>query len=104
MRIDQAVRGVKHWLEKYDYCSNIESGTSLNNGVTGKYVKFLARTTRTRASSIVTRIQHIVEDAVEDRGYSVSKQLEGEEPATRADLASWTITVFLPLRSTREAA
>lgn len=104
MRIEEAVRGVKHWVEKYDYCSNLQSGVSLRDGKTGKYVKFSMRTTRTRASSIVTRIQHIVRDAVPDRNFAVIKQLEGEEPDSRSSLASWTILVFLPLRVAREAA
>jgi len=101
MRIEQAVKGVKHWIEKYDYCSNLESGTSAD----GHYVRFLARTTKTRASSIVTRIAHIVQDAVEDRKFDVFKQLDGPPPEARADLASWTIIVRLPTRSLhREAA
>src|SRR5665213_3388330 len=97
MRIEEAVREVKRWVEKYDYCSNVEVGAAKNL----KFVKFSARTTTTRASSMVTRIKHIVQDAVDGRGFGVSKELVGLPPETRADLASWAITVVLPLRVVR---
>lgn len=101
MRIEEAVREVKHWVEKYDYCSNLVVGATPKF----KFVKFSARTTRTRASSIVTRINHIIRDVVVDRGFEVRKELIGESPSTRADLASWAIVILLPVRTmNREAA
>lgn len=93
---------MKRWIAKYDYCGNVEVDESVV--VPGRYIKFTARTTKTRASSMVTRIRHIVSDVIQDRTFEVTKQLEGDAPKTRADLASWSIIIFFPTRTGRRAA
>lgn len=103
MKTELAVREIKRWISKFDYVHNLEIGDA--KVARGKCVKFVARTTKTRASSIVSRIEHIVFDVVEDRAFTVIKTLQGLKPATRGDLADWSIEVFIPTaRSPLKAA
>lgn len=96
MRLDKVVREVRGWIERFDYIGNFNVGNEVGGD---RYVEFTARTTKTRASSIVTRVRLIVQDVVSDRPFQVLKRLEGSSPATRDDLATWHIVVrFSSLR------
>ncbi len=90
MRLDSVVREVKRWVLEYDYCQNFRAGVSVDGG---RFIEFVARTTKTRASSMVTRIGLIVSDVAGGRKFIVMKRLVGDAPATRDALATWCIAV-----------
>ncbi len=96
MRLDKVVREVKRWVGRFDYVGSFRAGASADGG---RFIEFVARTTKTRASSMVTRIRLIVADAAKDRQFTVLKRLDGDPPATRDDLATWHIVV--QFKSTR---
>ena len=98
MRLDDAVRAVKRWIEKYDYCHDL-----IVDRESGRLLYFSAKTTTTRASSMVSRISTIVEEVLGEGNFEVFKVLVGDPPADRGDLANWEIAVHLP-GSRRRAA
>jgi hypothetical protein len=68
-------------------------------------VEFTTITTKTRASSIVTRLSLLSQElAGESRRFSVTKELMTDPPATRDDLATWRITVRVPIKIRSKAA
>ncbi len=96
MRLDAVIREVRRWVSRFDYVENLRVGAYADGG---RFVEFVARTTKTRASSIVTRVGLIVADVAKDRKFTVLKRLDGDSPATRDDLATWHIVV--QFKSTR---
>jgi hypothetical protein len=100
MSSGELAKRISHWLREYDFCSPVVSGRAGNDHV----VAFTARTTKTRASSIVTRICLIAEEIASGREFEAGKELVGDPPEDRAGLASWRIYVRVPVRRRSEAA
>lgn len=98
MRISEVVSEVKRWTSKYDYVGEF---TVHSEG--GKLLSFPARTTKTRASSMVFRIGLIVDEIAGSREFSVAKILEGPAPQNRAELANWRIEVLFPTTKKKAA-
>lgn len=100
---------VKLWLERYQF--QLNGGKVRMVRVSGAYqVDFTTRTTMTRASSMVTRIQLIVDDVLRDAGdgglalypdVEVNKNLLSAPPQARDDLADWHIWVNIPVKKKR---
>lgn len=68
-------------------------------------VEFTAITTKTRASSMVTRLSLLALGLTgETRFFSVEKELLTEPPKTRDALATWRITVRIPIKIRSKAA
>ena len=61
-------------------------------------LEFEARTTKTRASSVVTRLELMVTEATCGGKFLVGKRLISENPKERSSLATWTIFVSLPIK------
>jgi len=100
MSSGELAKRVGHWLREYDFCSPVVSGR-----VDDEYVvSFEARTTKTRASSIVTRVGLIAEEVAEGRDYVNGKELVGDPPEDRSGLATWRIYVKIPIRRRKEVA
>jgi len=67
-------------------------------------VEFTVITTKTRASSIVTRLSLLSSELAGESPFSVNKELITDPPATRDDLATWRITVHVPIKVRSKAA
>jgi FAD synthase len=61
-------------------------------------VEFEARTTKTRASSMVTRVRLIANEVVVGPDFTVGKELLSEPPADRSALATWRVFVKIAIR------
>lgn len=80
---------VKKWIKAYQFCGIVRSHRLGDYN----YVEFEAVTTKTRASTMVTRVGLIAQDIVAGSGRRVivGKELMSAPPSTRADLATWKI-------------
>ena len=67
-------------------------------------VEFTTITTKTRASSIVTRLLLLSSELAGESPFSVDKGLMTDPPVTRDDLATWRITVHVPIKMRSKAA
>lgn len=94
-------RRIAHWTRTYPFPVKVISEKT-EKGFT---VYFEYRTTKTRASSMVTRVQLIANEVLMGIEFSVEKQLVSEPPPTRESLATWKIEVSIPfLKEARRAA
>ncbi len=92
---------IKHWTKTYSFCNTVE----VKNRPDQVRIEFEARTTKTRASSIVTRIRLITREVIgETAEYSVDKELCSEAPNDRASLATWKVFVAITKRKVPHAA
>ena len=91
-------RKVSHWTKSYGFVEEVRVGRSTDH----YSVEFEARTTKTRASTMVTRLQ-LMSNAL-GPGAIASKELIGEPPANRAALSTWRITVSVSIQRRLEAA
>ena len=95
MNANELSREISRWIREYQFCGKVRSRRTEYQRI----VEFEARTTKTRASSMVTRIGLIaMEVAATSRGkIFVGKELVSEPPATRDSLASWRIYATIPI-------
>jgi hypothetical protein len=94
MNTVELVRRISYWTKEYQFCGKV----SLKRVSDHYVVAFEARTTRTRASSMVTRIKLIAAELAEGSDIVVDKDLVSEPPATRDALASWKIYAAIPIK------
>ena len=67
----------------------------------GEYVvSFVVRTTKTRASHIVTRLRLMLDSLGGSRHFYVSKLLASSPPKLREELATWEICASIPVKIT----
>ena len=67
--------------------------------VDDKYViDFFTTTTKTRASSMVTKLELLVAGMADGTPFSIGKELLSLPPANRADLASWRVFVAVAIK------
>lgn len=86
-------RSIQHWVTTYNFCGEVEVARDTDKHI----VSFNARTTKTRASTMVTRVRLIVADLAKVPGIVVGKELISEAPENRSALASWRIFVNVPI-------
>jgi hypothetical protein len=60
-----------------------------------------ARTTKTRASSMVGRFKLIIAELADHRPFTIRKRLCSMPPRRREDLANWDIIVEVPIAQAR---
>ena len=94
MNTNELARRIGHWTREYQFCGEVSVSRIQDHYV----VEFEARTTKTRASSMVTRIKLIAADLAEGSDVVVDKDLVSESPATRDALASWKIYAAIPIK------
>ena len=94
MNTIELVRRISYWTKEYQFCGKVTSSRTDDHYV----VEFEARTTKTRASSMVTRIKLIAAELAEGSDVVVDKDLVSEPPATRDALASWKIYAAIPIK------
>jgi hypothetical protein len=83
----QLARDIARWIKPYPFCGHVSVAWQLES----YSISFEARTTKTRASSIVTRIRLIAANLADESRCRVEKQLWSEAPRKREDLATWMI-------------
>lgn len=94
MYANDLARTIAHWTREHQFCGEV----SVHRRDDSYVVAFEARTTKTRASSMVTRLKLIVDELVHGMPVSVGKDLVSVAPRSRDDLASWKIFVIVPVR------
>ena len=90
---------IKYWLQAHDYPYEVKSHRRGRSWVS----EFFATTTRTRASSMVTRIRLIAAEILGAAEFSVGKELVARPGKKREDLSEWRIFVEVAPRSRRSA-
>ncbi len=93
MSASELAKKIKYWAE-FKFCDKV----LLYKTSDCYLVEFETRTTMSRASSMVTRIRLIAQDASSSTKVYAGKKLVSEPPAAREDLASWIIFVVVPIR------
>ena len=94
MNASELSREISRWIREYQFCGKVRSRRTEYQRI----VEFEARTTKTRASSMVTRIKLIAAELAEGSDVVVDKDLVSEPPATRDALASWKIYAAIPIK------
>lgn len=98
MTANEVARAVKRWTESYHFCGDVEMHREF-----AKYVvEFTARTTKTRASSMVTRVGLIVAEVIKEQEFEVGKELMSDPPKDRAALSTWRIYVNVPVKPSKK--
>lgn len=100
MSSEELAKRVNHWIRTYHFCGEVTSGRT--DGY--HYIQFEARTTSTRASSMVTRLKLMVSELVVGPEFEVSKRLIGQAPIERSSLATWQVYVRIFIRKRKQAA
>lgn len=101
MSSEELAKKIGYWTKAHKFCGKVQT-----RRVPDYYIiSFVARTTKTRASSMVTRVKLIAEEVLGDVHCAIGKELISDPPEDRASLASWRIFVYIPVRKKRlEAA
>ena len=100
MSSGELARRISHWTREYNFCGNVVTKRTDQHYV----VEFVARTTKTRASSMVTRVSLIANEVIVGPDFVVGKELIGAPPLDRASLASWRIFVNIMIRKKKAEA
>lgn len=85
---------VTKWVERYGFVPYVSKRRAENNYL----VELTVITTMTRASSMVTRLLLLSSEIAGESRFSVRKELVTEAPTTRDSLATWKITVAIPIK------
>ena len=94
MQSEELARKVSHWAKEYGFTGKVSTKKADGAWV----IEFQARTTKTRASSMVTRLGLIVQElAGAAHQISTGKQLMSDPPSTREDLGTWRIFAEVPV-------
>lgn len=96
MNSNEVAKEVSHWARMYQFSGEVKHEKSPES----HKIHFEARTTSTRASTMVTRLRLIVHDINDSPDILVGKELISARPENRAALASWRIYVSVPIRRT----
>jgi len=94
MYANDLARAIAHWARAYQFCGEV----NLSREDDLYIVAFEARTTKTRASSMVTRLKLIVGEVAQGAATVVDKELVSNPPKSRDAIASWKIFVNIPIR------
>jgi FAD synthase len=89
---------IGHWTQTYNFCGEVSSSRTDTHHV----IQFEARTTKTRASSMVTRVKLMANEVIVGYDFSVSKELLSDPPRDRAALATWRISVKIAIKNKRK--
>ncbi len=104
MSSEDLARKIAHWTKLYQFCGAVSTRRTESHYV----VEFLARTTKTRASSMVTRVKLIVDEVAGVKTprteFIVGKELLSPPPSDRASLATWRVYVSIAIKKRLEAA
>ena len=101
MRFRDLVKEIEHWIEEQKFGESVWVREAAECTILG----FDIRTTKTRASSIVTRLDLMIKDISREHEFRVGHQLVSEGPKDRDDLATWTVfTVVGKARKKQEVA
>jgi hypothetical protein len=90
MRLEKVVREVRRWSSKFDPESNIQTRKSADGEVV---VSFVVRTTKSRASSIKTRLDLTLREVIPEEKFCSHPTLVGPPPEDRGSLSFWQINV-----------
>jgi archaellin len=90
VRANELTRRIAKWLGESHLSDDVQIGKTEDR----RYVYFDVVTTRTRASSIVTRVKLIVEEIAGKVDVDVSKTCIGCVPENRSSLTTWRVMVF----------
>ena len=82
-------RKIADWIPRSGLATRGSVGVSRFAGT--HVVLFEVRTTKTRASSIVTRLGLAIASMANGHEFSVDKEVDGDLPRYREDLATWKI-------------
>lgn len=93
MSSQELAKKISYWIRTYSFCGEVVTVKLDNN----YFIQFEARTTKTRASSMVTRIKLISAEVILDVEFQVGKELLSEVPSDRSALATWKIFVRIPI-------
>ena len=91
---------VAYWVSAYPFCSSVTV-----HDVPGYCrILFTTFTTKSRASSIVTRLGLIVAELAGDRKYVIGKEPVSDQPLkmARDAIREWRIFVDVPKRTRKE--
>lgn len=99
MRVSPLVREVERWIVEQGLGGKVQRISTAD----AELVLFEARTTKTRASSMVTRLELMVGNIVGCRNFRVGRDLVSDPPKDRSDLATWTVYVVVE-RKKKQAA
>lgn len=94
MRASESSRKILHWIKQYDFSKHVFLKRTQHYMI----IEFDVRTTKTRASTIVTRLKLLVWEISEKSDICVSKELTSAPPKSRGELASWRIFTTIPVR------
>lgn len=89
MTANELAKKISHWLGGYGFCGEVVTENVPNSYV----VQFEARTTKSRASSMVTRVGLIASEVLGSCRFEVGKSRMGEPPLSREALSTWKIFV-----------
>lgn len=82
------------WIVRHRFCSEARVGRIGDDYL----VEFVSRTTKTRASSMVTRIGLIAAEVAAGAPIFVGKKLLSGPPRDRDDVVGWIVYVRVPIR------
>lgn len=99
MTSNELARRISHWTKLYNFCEPVK----VRRADDSYSVEFEARTTKTRASSMVTRVELIAKGIASDVEFEAGKELLSEPPSDRASLATWRIYVRIPIHTTKRS-
>lgn len=100
MNANELANEVVKWVEHYGFVPYVSK-----RRIEGFYlVELTTITTKTRASSMVTRLSLLSSELAQGSRFSIVKELLTESPTTRDSLATWKIIVSIPVRVKSKAA
>jgi len=87
-------RRIAYWTKQHNFCGEVLTRRRLDQYT----IEFVARTTKTRASSMVTRVKLIANEVLGGAQHTVDKQLLSDPPEDRASLSTWRIFIAIPIK------